>query len=597
MSSGRRDKRSIAKNKRMSSCATGLRNLGASAKKKRTSSFANDICIDSKNGKEVDDWVFDIDSDSDNEGDSGGYDGPCLPDRPERKFLPSQRQAMRLLSMAVPPEERAHFKERFHAFSTGKETSPCPLTGTTGKVCNTNAGWIAAAYGCNFVHQLQCAADMFPFSRMESCFLSEIYIMDVILNRSPVMKTEASAVLPTKKAASSVVGGEDDVMLVRSYHEDDLDDKNDFKFSTMILFLPQCGMFYCARERCKEDVGVAKTHVALDMSWLRLERSTNNNGKVSYTFGKGGYVKQFHEEEPKGFRYDEYPNRSYNLFEKSVDRVSAWRLSLNRTSDLQQNRVVYRVEQCRDSDGPKMAPDVFDGSWQPNIPREYLAVEYNQRFAVANSARMDGRHYAVGCHHYRLPETCWIIDPTSEHFVDIMVDLPCLGQQRNRQSVIMVRNVNFLTNDGGEDLLGLVACITKHNKALRLAKRKGAARSNAGDYGTMHAIGTHVHLDGVTTSAYKANEAVDEALLRGMVVSLAEIGRCAFPQVYSVIRDTKGNCGLHPVVPMDGEGGRRVGYTVDMSVDLGNSSHYDFNDASQGYSLWGEETPGKIANC
>jgi hypothetical protein len=51
----------------------------------------------------------------------------------------------------------------------------------------------------------------------------------------------------------------------------------------MILFLPQCGVFYCARERCKKDVGVAKTHVALDMSWLRLERNTVNNGKVSYS--------------------------------------------------------------------------------------------------------------------------------------------------------------------------------------------------------------------------------------------------------------------------------------------------------------------------
>ncbi len=115
-----------------------------------------------------------------------------------------------------------------------------------------------------------------------------------------------------------------------------------------------------------------------------------------YTFGKGGYVKRFHEEEPKDFWYDEYPNRSYKLFEKSDDRVLAWRISLNRTSDLLQNRVVYRVEHCRDSDGPKMAPDVFDGSWQPNIPREYLAVEYNQRLAVANSARIDGRHYATG---------------------------------------------------------------------------------------------------------------------------------------------------------------------------------------------------------
>jgi hypothetical protein len=70
----------------------------------------------------------------------------------------------------------------------------------------------------------------------------------------------------------------------------------------------------------------------------------------------------------------------------------------------------------------------------------------------------------------------------------------------------------------------------------------------------LDAIETHVqHLDGVTASAYKANEAVDETLLRAMVVSLAEIGRCAFPQVYAVIRDTEGNCSLHHVVPMDGE--------------------------------------------
>ena len=114
------------------------------------------------------------------------------------QILPSQRQAMRLFSMAEPPEDRDHFKERFHAFATGKETSPCPLTGMTGKVCNTKAAWIAAAYNCNFVHLLQCAGDMFPFSKMESCFLSKIYIMDVILNRLPLMKTEACAKLPSR---------------------------------------------------------------------------------------------------------------------------------------------------------------------------------------------------------------------------------------------------------------------------------------------------------------------------------------------------------------------------------------------------------------
>ena len=51
------------------------------------------------------------DVDGDGEGDdTNGYDGPCLPDHPPRKFLPSQRQAMALLSMAVLPEDRADLK-------------------------------------------------------------------------------------------------------------------------------------------------------------------------------------------------------------------------------------------------------------------------------------------------------------------------------------------------------------------------------------------------------------------------------------------------------------------------------------------------------
>ena len=159
-----------------------------------------------------------------------------------------------------------------------------------------------------------------------------------------------------------------------------------------------------------------------------------------------------------------------------------------------------------------MTPDVIDGvcrTWK----EEYLALEYNRRLAKANSARKDGKHYAQGCHHSRLPEKCWVIDPTLEHFVDIMVDLPRLGRQKNKQSVVMVRNVNYLADDGGKRLFGAMVCITKHNKALQLAKRKGAARSNAGDYGTMHAIGTHVHFDGVTIDSYAANACVGEKLL------------------------------------------------------------------------------------
>ena len=157
---------------------------------------------------------------------------------------------------------------------------------------------------------------------------------------------------------------------------------------------------------------------------------------------------------------------------------------------------------------------------------------------------------------------------------------------------------------------------------------------------------------------YAANEHVPEEVLRGLVVDLADLGRRCFPQVYSVIRDTEGNSGLSPVSPMDGvvipdgtdgdntalevdcdgadgsddddadsrdagdgdnndvtltelrkklqrklrrkiemlERRRRVGYTIDMSVNLGNSSHFDVNDASQAYSVWLEEMLGRGEN-
>jgi hypothetical protein len=41
---------------------------------------------------------------------------------------------------------------------------------------------------------------------------------------------------------------------------------------------------------------------------------------------------------------------------------------------------------------------------------------------------------------------------------------------------------------------------------------------------------------------------------------------------------------------------QRVEYTIAMSVNLGNASHFDLHDASQGFSVWTEEVPGCSAN-
>ncbi len=68
----------------------------------------------------------------------------------------------------------------------------------------------------------------------------------------------------------AVPGSDDCVVMVKSYFPSDSDDVNNFKFRTMILFLYQRSVFYCVRERRSADVGVLKTLVAVDMSWLCL---------------------------------------------------------------------------------------------------------------------------------------------------------------------------------------------------------------------------------------------------------------------------------------------------------------------------------------
>ena len=105
------------------------------------------------------------------------------------------------------------------------------------------------------------------------------------------------------------------IALVRSYESDDIDDKNNFKYRTMLLFLPQCDVFYCARERRSEEVGVFKSLVALDKSWLCLERMVGANGTVSYSFGEGSYVMKFYSE-----------RKSCLILENNT--VSAWQVSM-----------------------------------------------------------------------------------------------------------------------------------------------------------------------------------------------------------------------------------------------------------------------------
>ncbi|KAI2498771.1 hypothetical protein MHU86_15727 [Fragilaria crotonensis] len=169
---------------------------------------------------------------------------------------------------------------------------------------------------------------------------------------------------------------------------------------------------------------------------------------------------------------------------------------------------------------------------------------------------------------------------------------------KGRKTAILIRNSLSLLDNGGRQLVGrALDNINSHNAVVARERAVGGARNGRGDVGTMHPIGTRVHKDGVSTSSYTTNALVPDEVLREFVRSLALVGRHCFPDVLTVIQDLEADSGLLPVSPMGGDGHfGRVGYSVDMSVNLGNASHFDCGDASQGFAVWTETIPGAAKN-
>ena len=118
--------------------------------------------------------------------------------------------------------------------------------------------------------------------------------MDVILNRRAAPLTAVS-------------GCGNDICHAQSYVPEDEAPEADDKFRAVILFLPQCGVFYCSRDCHAGDAGLTGTLRAYDMSWLRLHRSESEGYSPSYTFGDDGFVRRFYSETnclvvPVGYR-------------------------------------------------------------------------------------------------------------------------------------------------------------------------------------------------------------------------------------------------------------------------------------------------------
>ena len=287
--------------------------------------------------------------------------------------------------------------------------------------CQTPVRWIEAGMlGPNAgslwhredveITRMHAMGDMFPENGARNPFHHEIFVMDVILNRSICKPNSPSHPIDP-----------DEVAMVRCFKPEDRDPSSDWKFRTMICFIPAAGVFYCVRERRRNDVGIENTLIPFDMSWLKMHRRVGADGKSSYVFGKGGYVRRFAAQ--------------------TENCIPVWRIRSCRQDRLE--RVIYRALQCHDCDGPKMAPDVFSGqracsSW----PEEALAAVYNSNLAYAKSAKQNGRHYAAGCHYSgRVLDSCLVIDPKVTPCVDLVIDIAPTGGCTDRQTFVMVRHL------------------------------------------------------------------------------------------------------------------------------------------------------------
>jgi hypothetical protein len=169
----------------------------------------------------------------------------------EREILPTRRQIMSLLSMAIVPEERNAFWRRFRDASKDDDGSAHEF------LCKTPIGVVAKAFECEPV-QLRSAADMLPEPRIQSGFLNEFYVMDVILNRDP-----SPAVTGDFKKRKKGDGTSTDVDFIvvcpfMAYEPGDSDPEKDYLYRAVILILPQCGVFYCHREHRCGDAGVPR---------------------------------------------------------------------------------------------------------------------------------------------------------------------------------------------------------------------------------------------------------------------------------------------------------------------------------------------------
>jgi hypothetical protein len=465
------------------------------------------------------------------------------------------------------------------------------------KICKTPIQWVDSSlkhvFGTEYVMLKRCKHPDEMYSHGESHSDLDLIVMDCVLSRSGPMdlkrkrKDDAHACdSPVHVCLFDDVDAVNLAIAVRdgnAFSSRPSGKKNSDNFyRACIVLLPQAGIFYCHRERRSRSTGVLNSHVPMDINWLRLQHDSHGN-----FFGDGSYVSHL----------------------ANADKCSIWKWTIRRSATnllpipnaimgvmpRSLVRSIHCTKQLMDEEGPGLPPDYVVGEKDEllSADHKFRAETFQDAFSRSRSAKRGGRHYAPGFLHKTIdPLTTFVINPIKYGELDLHVDVTVPANAGevafHRCSVVQIRYLPNVVGSGCEDLL---TDINRHCNLVRKQKSSTGARAGNGDLGSMHPIGSRI-TKCWNKVPYVTSSTVDAApVLLKAVQAAAKLASVTIPAALRVMQDLENDSEMKHVGGMDG-GMCRVTHSMDLSINLANSTHYDVNDASQGFTIWTEDHPG-----
>lgn len=458
----------------------------------------------------------------------------------------SHEQLKRLLLLSVPPNMAEDFGTIFDStvVKGGKGSKDAP------KISRTSVAEVSRCFSTLLNDSKACLEEMSTVSiGMDSNAKTlSSFLFKAVVNRGTRRKSKPKRINNNHHFHESVN------IVECKPHE--VDDDHDWKFETVILFVPRTSSFYC-----KYVVNpITKKFIACPISWLRINAA---NGKPA----KGSFIRKVVD---------------------VVYRIPSMRKVNSRIT-------VFQSVQTSDDNkqGVFLPPDEMVIANQPVTEESANTVvllrdEYRKQLERSTSNKKGGRIYVRGTRHVLIdPTVTLVVDPSVVGDCDVIVYLQNHKGNHTSESIVSVRQVNY------QPLLSDLGTL---GRRLTQAGKRGNCRGGKTDLGGMYTLGKVSLCDGVRDlSAVVEKSAEMKGILRRVCEGAYEQMCDIYPEVTSEICNMDRN---NNAVPDESLGGNEKGIssTMIMSFNLGNATHYDINDASYCYSVWTELKPGQADN-